>query len=99
MASEADYSRYSKTDELILFSTIFRVSLDTDACLPKIKKYAIAGKYLSNIGNVFHDFVRACLECTRRVGARAEPYHKFLPLRMVRQKNAATLERAKAQQD
>ena len=31
----------------------------------------IAGAYLSNIWNMFQDFARACLKCSRRVGARA----------------------------
>ena len=64
------------------------------------------GAYLSNIWNMPHDFARACLDCTRRVGARARLHSEIIPVRVVwregkKRKNvfAATLERAKPRQD
>ena len=56
--------------------------------------------YLSNIGIVFHDSVRACSECARRVDARAGLHSQVssIPHGFVTSVFAATLERAIAQQ-
>ena len=75
-----------------------------EAFLPKIKKQATAGTYLSNIWNMFHDFVCACLDCKQRVGARVRLRSEFI-LQVYSSPDglaiifAATLERAKLRQD
>ena len=70
-----NYLGDSKTDERIKISTIFR--------FPPGHGRISAGAYLSNIWNVFRDFLCACLDCTRRVGARAWLHSEFTPVRMV----------------
>ena len=74
---------------------------------PKLRNYPSPGRIFGHL-ELFHDTVRACLDCTRRVGARARRHIEFIPTgpddfgeREKREKKvfAATLERAEPRQD
>ena len=88
----------SETNFAVKISTILRFPPNSNLDAFSAQNEEISYRWcvsFGHIGNVFCDSVRACLECARRVRARAGLYRETIPLRIVQfKKIAATLGRA-----